>query len=206
MTESMHRIVVVTRLPRSVPALLQATKAILTAMDGHPSFPRPRPSRTTLIAAVAALEDAEVALRTRTRGTRPVRDEARSRLLALLGALRAHVQSVADASPDTAVSVIESARMSVKRPALLTKPPFAVRPGRVSGSVVLAVRSAGDRAAYAWQWSLDEGATWHDAPSTLQAKTVVAGLPLGKMCAFRYRVATKDARTDWSEGLRWQVE
>jgi hypothetical protein len=205
MTESMHRIIAVTRLPRSIPALLRATQAIVTALDGNPSFPSPSPSLATLTAALADLEDAEVARQTRTRGTRKRRDEKLASLLVLLGLLRGHVQSVADASPDRAASLIESAGMSVKRPAIQSKPPFAVSDGRVSGSVVLAVRSAGDRAGYAWQWSPDEGVTWHDAPGTTQTKTVLAGLPLGKLCAFRHRVQTRDGAGDWSEPLAWRV-
>jgi hypothetical protein len=205
MTESTHRILVVTKLPRSVPQLLRVTQGILTAMDGNPSFPSPSPSLATISAALVALEDAEVARLARTRVTRSVRDEARRRLIALLDGLRLHVQAVADANPDGAHALIPSAGMSVKRPAVQTKPPFAVKPGRVSGSVVLAVRSAGDRAAYAWQWSTDGGVTWDDAPWTMQAKTVIPALPAGAMCAFRYRVQTKNHAGDWSESLDWRV-
>jgi hypothetical protein len=205
MTESMHRILAVTKLPRSVPALLRAVQGILDALDGNPSFPSPSPSLATIHAALVALEEAEVALLTRARGTRAVRDEAHARLLTLLGVLLLHVQGVADQDPDHAPQLIESAGMSVKRPAVQTKPPFDVRSGRVSGVVVLAVRSAGDRTAYGWQWSTDEGITWHDAPTTMQAKTAITGLPTGAMCAFRHRVQTKDLTTDWSEAIEWRV-
>jgi hypothetical protein len=201
MTESMHRTLAVTKLPRSVRALLGRTRLVLAAMDGNPHFPSPNPSLAAVTSALAALEDAETTRQSRTRGTREVRDERLAALVALLRELRGYVQSVADRDPDSAASVIESAGMSVKRPAVQTKPPFAVKPGRVSGSIALAVRSAGDRASYAWQWSTDGGITWDDAPRTTQAKTEIAGLRPGARCWFRFCVVTKDGEQDWGEPL-----
>ncbi len=201
MTESMHRTLVVTKLPRSVPALLTAVRAILTAMEGNPTFPSPSPPLAEVAAALAALDDAETARQPRTRGTREVRDAARAKLIPLVEGLRLHVQTVADTTPESAASVIEGAGMSVKRAALPTKAPFGARAGRVSGSVALAVLAAGDRAAYGWQWSDDGGVTWHDAPATMQAKTVIKGLVPGKTCSFRVRVWTKEGGQDWGEAV-----
>ena len=90
--------------------------------------------------------------------------------------------------------------MSEKRAAVQHKAPFALTRGPVSGSVVLKVRSAGDRARYAWQWSTD-GVLWHDAPPTQQAQTTIKGLPVGKRCWFRFRVTLKDGVKDWSQAL-----
>jgi len=166
-------------------------------MEGNPSFTNPRPSLAAVASALAELDDAQSASLSRTRGTRELRDAKQEALVALFRTLRGYVQSVADGDPDHAASIIESASMSVKRPAVQTKPPFAVKPGRVSGSVVLAVRSAGDRASYWWQWSTD-GITWRGAPTTTQAKTEIHGLRVGKTCWFRFRVVTKDGEQGWS--------
>jgi hypothetical protein len=201
MTESMHRTLAVTKLPRSVPALLTAVRAILAAMEGNPTFPSPSPPLAEVAAALGALEDAETARQSRTRGTRPVRDEAHAKLVVLVEGLRLHVQGIADATPENAAPIIESAGMRVKRPAVPAKPPFAVKPGLVSGSVALAVIAAGDRAAYGWQWSDDGGVTWHDVPVTMQAKTGIAGLTPGGTYRFRVRVWTKDGERDWGEAV-----
>jgi hypothetical protein len=201
MTESMHRTLVVTRLPKSAPALLLLTRAVLTAMDGNPSFPSPRPSLAAVASALAELEEAQSATQSRTRGTREARDAKQAALVALFRTLRGYVQGVANGDPDNAGSIIESAIMSVKRPAVQTKPPFAVKSGRVSGSVVLAVRSAGDRVSYGWQWSTDGGIKWRVAPATTQARTEIAGLLVGTTCWFRFRVVTKDGEQDWSQPL-----
>jgi hypothetical protein len=150
-------------------------------------------------AALADLHDAEVVTRTRGPGTVELRNAKRVVLVGLLMRLKAYVQGVADEDPDAAVSLIEGAGMHVKKTTAPGKPVFEVRPGAVSGSVRMAVRSAGDRAAYSWAWSPDGGHTWHVAPATLQARTALGGLPAGTTCWFRYLAVTKNGETDWSE-------
>jgi hypothetical protein len=201
MTVSMHRRLVATRLPKSAPALILKTHGILEAMGDNPWFPSPTPSLAAVASALAVLEEAQVAKLSRTRGTRQVRDEKRTALRKLLRQLATYVQSVADANPEHAASIIESSGMSVKRTAVQHKAPFALELGPVSGSVVPKVRSAGDRAMYAWQWSSDAGFTWNTEPSTRVAQTVIERLPVGKRCWFRYRVTTKDGEQNWSQSL-----
>jgi hypothetical protein len=200
MTESMHRTLVVTKLPKSTPALLRLTRAVLAAMEGSPSFPAPTPSLASVASALADLDAAQTATQSRTRRTREARDARQAALVALLRQLGGCVQRAADGNPETASSVIETAGMSVKRPAVQTKPPFAVKPGRVSGSVQLVVRAAGDRASYLWRWSTDGGVTWHDAPQTMQAKTEIAGLPWARRA--RSGSASR-RRTESGAGARW---
>ena len=199
MTVSMHKTQAALKLPTQVPALLGVARAILHAMTDNPSFPAPAPPLATVAAALAGLDDAELATQTRTRGTVEVRNAKRAVLVGLLVRLKAYVQGVADENPDVAMSLIESAGMFVKKRVAPEKPVFEVTPGPVSGSVQMAVRSAGDRAGYLWSWSPDGGETWYPAPGTLQSRTVLAALPARTTCSFRYRTVTKDGETDWSE-------
>lgn len=205
MTVSMHKTVAALRLPTQVPELMGVAEAIIQAMTGNHSFPNPTPSLAAVASALAELSDAQVAARTRTHGTAAARDVKRAALVSLLTRLKAYVQGVADEHPEHAATIIESAGMHVKRSAPLGKAPFAVEHGPRSGSVELVVRSAGDRARYDWQWSLDGGETWNSRPSTLQARTVVSGLPSGSTCRFRYRVLTRTGASDWSEPLSMLV-
>jgi hypothetical protein len=69
----------------------------------------------------------------------------------------------------------------------------------VSGSVKLITKSSGTRSGYEWEYSLDGGKTWVNAPVTLQAKTTVAGLTPGATVQFRYRPVTKGGEGDWSQ-------
>jgi hypothetical protein len=128
-----------------------------------------------------------------------VRNARLARLESLVKRLKAYVQAVADDDPDNAVSIIESAGMSVKKPTAPSKPPLYVKPGRVSGAVRAVARAVAKEAQYEWQWSSDGGKTWEDAPKTLQAKTVIRGLPSEVKCLFRFRAVTRRKRTDWSE-------
>jgi hypothetical protein len=206
MTVSMHKTLAALKLPTQVPALLGVAEAIILTMTGNPAFPAPTPSLAAVASARTDLWNAEVATRTRTRGMVAARNEKRAVLVKLLLRLKAYVQGVADEDPARAAALIESAGMMVKRSFVPAKPPFAVKPGAVSGSVRIAVRSAGDRACYRWAWSTDGGTTWRVAPATLQARTVLSGLVPGSSCAFRYRIVTKVGEGDWSEPLSFIVQ
>jgi hypothetical protein len=199
MTVSMHKTLAALRLPTQVPALLAAGEAIVLAMTGNPSFPDPTPSMASVAAALADLRDAEVATLTRTRGTVAARDAKRAVLVGLLVRLKAYVQGVADADPEQAESLIHGAGMNVRKSGAFAKPELAVRPGALTGTVRMAVRSAGDRACYEWAWSRDGGATWQLAPATLQARTVLTGLPVGSTCALRFRPVTPAGEGNWSQ-------
>jgi hypothetical protein len=199
MTASMNKTLAALRLPTQVPALLSVAQAIVDAMSISPSFRAPTPPLGRVQSAVKGLHDAQVAKLSRTRGTVAVRDRKLAVLVALLLRLKGYVQGVADEDPEHAVAIIESAGMHVKRSAARTKPGGGGGAGRVGGAVRLVARSAGDRAAYLWEWSADGGNTWCRAPQTIQARTVISGLPSASTCWFRYRAVTKTGETDWSE-------
>ena len=76
---------------------------------------------------------------------------------------------------------------------------FAAKPGAVSGSAKVVAVSAGRRASYEWQHSLDGGKTWVTAPVTLQAKTTIAGFAPGATVLFKSRAVTKTGEGDWSQ-------
>ncbi len=59
--------------------------------------------------------------------------------------------------------------------------------------------SAGSRACYDWESSLDGGKTWVAAPSSLQAKTTLVGFTPGVTVMFRYRAVTKTGEGNWSQ-------
>jgi hypothetical protein len=65
---------------------------------------------------------------------------------------------------------------------------------------------AGHRASYEWDYSTDGGKTWVLAPSTLQAKTTIAGLTPGATVLFRYRAVTKAGEADWSQPVSLLIQ
>jgi hypothetical protein len=188
----------VLKLPRRVKNIGSFAQAILTAMTGNPTFANPSPTLATVEADLAAFNAAEAAVLTRTKGAAQDRNVKLVTLRADLDHLMAYVQQVADASPSSAASIIESAGLSVRKVTLHTKSDFSVVQGSVSGTAKLVAKSVGSRAAYEWQYSTDQK-TWLNAPSTLQAKTEIDGLSPGTAYFFRGRGITKAGPGDYSQ-------
>ncbi|HEY8038595.1 MAG TPA: hypothetical protein VIF15_02325, partial [Polyangiaceae bacterium] len=177
MTNKMNHTLVVLKLPMNVPALIKIGQAIIGAMTGNPLFANAVPTVASVDALLTKLDAAETATKMRTKGTVEARDAARLAAVQGLHGLKGFVQQVANASPDDASTIIASAAMGSKKPPLRTKADFAARPGPTTGSVRLAAKASARRASYEWQWSADGGKTWTQAPSTLQARTTLAGIP-----------------------------
>src|SRR5271166_4879341 len=69
----------------------------------------------SLQSAFTALDTTETAAKTRAIGTVAARDNAKAALLTALHGAKAYVQAKADASPDQAQPIIESAAMTVRK-------------------------------------------------------------------------------------------
>jgi hypothetical protein len=186
------------KLPTQVELLVTYAENVVTRMTGNPAFTTPVPSLALVTAATGALHLAQTAVQARTKGTVAIRDEKRTALITLLKQLRGYVQSTADATPDNAVSIIESSGLAVRKTAVRKPRVFEALPGAVSGSAKLVAPSAGQRASYEWEYSTDGGKTWVTMPPTLQAKTSVTGLTPGSSVQFRYRAVLKAGAGDWS--------
>jgi len=175
-------------------------------MTNNPYFPNPTPALATLNAAIADLHSAQVATASRAKGTATVRNEKRAVVVGLIQQARGYVQGVADATPESAASIIESAGFAVRKPPTRGARAFEARQGAVSGSAKLVAVSAGKRSSYEWQYSTDGGKTWILAPVTLQAKTGVTGLASGSTVVFRYRAVLKGGEGDWSQTVALLVK
>jgi hypothetical protein len=198
-TKISNRSLVVLKLPTNVPELIKTGQSIVQAMTGNAFFASPNPPLSKVGGYLATLTATETATKTRAKGTVEARNAARTDVVGALHGLKAYVQEISDAGGDQGPAIIASAGMSVKRTSAPIKPVFAAHPGATSGSVKLVAKAAGHRASYEWQWSSDGGKTWTTAPATLQAKTVIAGLPVATSCIFRYRAVTKTGEGDWSQ-------
>lgn len=193
-----HRTVVSLQLPEVVPLLITYVLGILKAMTGNPAFASPTPPLSAITSAVDDLQVAETVALTRAVGAAAARNEKRAALVSLLELLAAYVQFVADATPENAVSIIESAGLAIKKATVRAARVFAAKSASVSGSVKLTAPTAGDRASYLWQNSTDAGKTWGDPLPTLQARATFTGLPFAVVVLFRYRSVVKGGASDWS--------
>jgi hypothetical protein len=77
MAVSMNKVLAAVYAPESAPALVALARSIVERMQHHPFFPAPTPSLATRKKAVDALQRAEVAPQSVTRGTKPFRNAAR---------------------------------------------------------------------------------------------------------------------------------
>jgi hypothetical protein len=197
---SIHRAIVSLNVPTKNADVIVYGTNIVQNMTTNPSFPTPTPSVATILAAVNDLHTAETATLSRTKGAATVRNDKRAALVALLQQLRAYVQTVADATPENGAAIIESSGLAVRKVTTRGKRPFGAKQGTLSGSAQVTAVSAGSRASYEWQSSIDGGKTWVAAPSTTRGKTTITGLPPGTSVQFRYlSVTPKGGQSDWSQ-------
>jgi hypothetical protein len=145
-----HRSLVALSLPKSVPALIVYAQGIVKRMTGNPSFPDSAPELAAVSTAIAELQTAEAAALARTKGAASTRNEKRKTLVALLQALRGHIQSTADAQEANSQAIIESAGVALRKTPTRRARVFAAKPGRVSGVATVVAASAGHRASYEW--------------------------------------------------------
>jgi len=205
-TQKPSHVFVVRKLPGPVPLFIEYVQAILAAMAGNPHFPSPNPPLATVTASISALESAQAVTKTRAAGSVAVRNAARTQLVDQVHLLLGYAQQVADGTPEQAAAIITSAGLRARTRTAPTKPPFAVTFGSVSGSARLVAKAAGARAAYDWEYSVDGGKTWTGVPTTLQAKTVVTGLPVATTVMFRFRAVIKGGAADWSQPISLVVK
>ena len=205
-TKSVHRSLAILSLPKPVPAIMTFAQRVVTAMTGNAAFPSPVPTLAEVTAGIAALQVAESAALSRIKGAVTARNDKKAALVALLQDLRGYVQKTADAAPENSAALIQSGGFTVKKTPVHKPRVFAAAQGAVSGTVKLVTASAGHRASYDWEYSIDGGKTWAALPSSLQAKTSVIGLAAGTTVLFRHRAVTKTGVADWSQPVALLVK
>ena len=197
-TPIVHRTTAVLNVPARKSAVPAFATSVINAMTGNASVPNPTPPLATVMADLAAYEAAEAQVVTRVKGAAVTRNAKYAVLHADLQHLMGCVQQAADANPASAQSLIESAGFAIRKTASRPKSAIKVEPTGVPGSVKLVAKAVAPRAAYEWQYSTDQK-TWTNAPSSLQAKTVITGLTSGTTFYFRFRGVTKAGESAYSQ-------
>lgn len=190
----------------SVHDLIGKTSAIIAAMTGNKSFPSPSPALAKVTSDSAALASAQTVALTKAKGTAAERNAKLAIVVDDLKLLAAYVQGVANGDLAHAISIIESAGMSVRKPR--TVPPkqdLALKHGVVSGVVEAIAKAQGPRSSYEWQWSTD-GKTWTAVPTTIRAKTSITGLTPGTTIYVRHAVVTKNGVGDFGQVVSMMVQ
>jgi len=203
-TPIVHRTTAVLKMPARKSGVAAFAHSVINAMTGNASFPNPTPPLATVSADLAAYEAAEAQAVTRVKGAVVTRNAKYAALHADLTHLMGYAQQVADANPGSAQPLIEGAGFTIRKTASRPKSAIKVEPTGVPGSVKLAAKAVATRASYEWQYSTDQK-TWTNAPSSLQAKTVITGLTSGTTVYFRVRGVTKAGEGAYSQVVQLLV-
>jgi hypothetical protein len=200
------RPIVALKLPNKVKSVISFAENVANAMNNNASFPSPNPPIATFLADIAALNTAETAVLSRTKGAVETRNAKLAVVHADLENLKTYVQSVAGlGTPANAPAVIEAAGMTTRKVTVRDKPALAAKQGSVSGTVNLVAKAAGHSAAYDWQYSTDQK-TWTTVPMTLQAKTGISGLTSGTTYFFRVQPLIRTGAENWSQIVSLMVK
>ena len=210
-----HRLRAVLGLDKSnTLVLLAQAKAIHNALNANLTlFPALSPPLSTLAEQIDALDAAEQAVSTHTKGTAAVRDAKRDILIASLESIRAQVQVIADASPEQAAIIITAAGMKIASSPAHAKPLLAAKLGKQAGSVrlranasLLTAGKGSKKTSFNWQYSPDGGKTWISAASTPLATTIVEDLTPLTTYGFRVSVTDSDGPGEWSQAVNLLVQ
>lgn len=205
-----HRIRVVLMLDRNnIPALLTASHTVCNQMTANTGqFPHANPPLNVLAQQIADLDAAQQATSTRARGTTAARNGKRDVLVTSLESERMYVQSLCDASPEQAETLIAQAGMTAAKPPAHTKAVLTAEQGPVPGSAKLVAnatllvgRGVRKRPTFNWQASADGGKTYALLPSTPLADTIAEGLTPMTTYAFRVSVTVSRTQGEWSQAV-----
>jgi hypothetical protein len=211
---TVHRVRAVLKIIRtSTSSVLARAHAIHNGMAANPAqYAAPVPPLAALQAQIAKLDGAEQLAATRAKGAAAARDVERAALIGMLETERAYVQTLADASPDQAVAVIEAAGMLVAEVAVHDNPLLEATTGAPSGTVYLDANATvlagktGKKTFFNWQWTPDGGKTFTSAPSTAHGKTTIASLTPFTMVGFRVSVTDAKGPGEWSQVVSLLVQ
>jgi hypothetical protein len=197
MAQILYAIIIVLSYPKTVAGLIAFAKTVLQRMTGNQSFPGAAQLLTALGNAITAYEGAVSSSETQ-KGLNGQRATTKRTLVTVLKQARDLVRTACEASPEAALSIAESAGMTLYKRAIRAKALIEVVQAAVSGSVVCRAKAPGIPANYFWSFSSDQK-NWTNVPQTMKATVTVSGLTVGQTYSFRYYTITRKGQSDPSQ-------
>lgn len=191
------------------PQVLAEAKAVYNGMLGHPDiFTACNPPLATLLTQVEALDAAQQAAATRTKGLVAVRDARSGNVYTSLESERAYVQFLSDESPEQATTIILAAAMKVATIPVHIKPVLGAALGSAAHSVVLRANVAAlvgpavaksKRLFFNWSHTEDGGKTWSTPTQTNGATSTFANLTPVTVHGFRVCATVRSVTGPWTD-------
>ncbi|MFI5151334.1 MAG: hypothetical protein ACHQRM_16505 [Bacteroidia bacterium] len=185
------------------PQVVALANHYVTQMTGNPHFPAPSPGLSAITAQANALDTAYNTSLTRTRGTVGAMHIELKKTDVQLKLLAAYVESIANADPQNAEVIIQSAGMTVKKPAARAPKTFTAIPGKLKGQVILNTKAV-KQTAYIYQMTTDPNtpSSWATIYTGTKVKFIMTGLPSATHMYFRVAYCTKGVQGNWSDPLQ----
>jgi hypothetical protein len=160
---------------------------------------------------VATLTSWQAQARDRVPGAAAQRDAALAIVASSLEVIRAFVELLCNASPESAATLAQGAGMYLATHTPRAKVPLRARQGDQPGTVILyasaSLLATGRGGRYfSWQSSIDGGKTWVSALPTPKASTTLSGLPVLTEVLFRACVTqNKTGQGPWTAPVPFLV-
>ncbi len=181
---------------------IQQLRDVLADIDAQATiFVTPDPTTASVEANIVLLIEAETNVGKRVVGSVQARNNAYSVVKDDVYALLRYVQALADAaaSEDASKAIITASGFDLRVNGVIQKPALAIKPTATPGMVKIVAKAVAKRAAYEWQMSSNNGASWTAVGTTLGAHTTAMGLAAGTRYLFRFRSTTpKEGTSGWS--------
>jgi len=193
--------------PRSNHRFVTYVLHLATCLTGNASVPNPTPSAAALKKKADDHGQANADARGGGPGLVADRDAKRQDIELQIDQLVINVRATVRAQAvdaATAVAMILSTGLSVRKSKTGKKRPLAAKHGSVSGDVFLAVLAVAKTAIYFWEMSVDQK-VWTAVPETMKASTTVSGLTPGQVYYFRFRARTRKGLGDYSDVVKLMV-
>jgi len=195
---------------RDIPGVIARSTAMHAGLAAHAAdYPSPNPGLAAFLTLIQNLTTAQQDVPSRTIGAAAARDVQRDLLWTGMEIQRIYVQSLADASPSRAVSLIQNAGLVVAAFSGFSKPllglSLGVQPGTVNciANVSLLVGTGTIRPhqqrLLMWEYTLDGGKTFVSMPPTPGCKTVITGVPLMTIVGVRVSLTNMVGPGAWSQ-------
>jgi len=191
---------VAANLKQDVPGLLTQADVAVAGFEAHPAF-FPNSAKV-----VQDIKDARKTLGDTLTTTGPLKKAGKARSPAER-ALRNKLtdgarfaETCANDDPANGSAIVAASTFSQKGKTTHTKAPLTLTHGKASGTVLADAKAAKKgRAFYSWHYSLDNGQTWVEVAQTNSHKTLLEGLPVGKLVLVQVAVTQKDVRGPWGD-------
>jgi hypothetical protein len=134
MAQILYAIIVVLSYRRTVAALIAFAQMVVQKMTNNAYFPTATATLASTTSAITAYQTAVSSSGT-TKGLKGQRESTKGELVELLKQLRDIVRAAAQASPENALAIVQSAGMSLLKRGGKVKELIAVIQGALSGSV-----------------------------------------------------------------------